>query len=147
MQRTGIAANKHPCAPSQRNQFSDGATHRQRSASAGTLCRANQLFFPRTIVENRTQPLRRQFASDFTIPFGRPALRSPSCSWVQNGKLANPAFLQALLNSVLSLAVPRENASRVCRESSSRKRDAHRLQNGFSQREILFDDMPSSRHR
>src|SRR5580700_2353851 len=144
MQRTRIAANKYSRAPCQRDQFSDGATHRRRRAPTGSLRRANQFFFPRTIVENRTQPLRRQFASNFTIAFRRPALRPPPCSWVEDGKLTNPAFHQALLNSALSLTVPRQNTSGLCRERSRRNGYTHRLQYALSHREILFDDMPSS---
>ena len=142
MQGPGVAANKKPRASRQRDQFRDAATHRLSRPCAGSLRRAHQFLFARTIIENRTHTLIRQLTRNFTVPLRGPSLRPPARARIQNRKIADVAFRKPLLDPRLSPGVARKIVRRVYRRWFHPVLDQR-----LGHRKVLLDDVPATHHR
>src|SRR3984885_5448035 len=137
MHRPRVASNKQSRPPRQRNQFCDRKTHPPSRPSARRLGRAHQLFFSRTIIEDRTNPLLRQPPRNLAVAFRRPSLRTPTRPRIQNGKVAYAQFRKPLLNPRLSLWIARQFRWQPARSKSSQP---------LGHRKILLDNVPAARH-
>ena len=82
--------------PRERDQFCDGTRHGLRRPFACSFGFTRQIFFAGAIVENRAQTVSGESLRNLAITFGRPALRSPACTGIQDGELADSALRQAL---------------------------------------------------
>src|ERR1035438_10384805 len=140
MQRPSIAANKNPRPPRQRNQFRNRKTHRPSRSRTGRLRHARQLFFARTIIENRIDTPIRQLLRNFTVALRRPPLRSPARARIQNRKIADAMFRKPLSNTLFRLRIARKVA-RNTRWQYFPVIFKQRLRN----RKILLDDMTTMR--